>query len=389
MGLDGGEIAARGSAGVQPASLLSPDISYPGGLRGEAGSSGDGEPHGDEKPPGDEIAGLPSGAPSMGLDRGTKTGRGAAGVQPAPLGNSDISYPSGLPDFDGLPLDRYLAPDLVLPLITAHGCYHGQCAFCSVGYGAGKGFHPLPVAQVLEQIIALHAKYGVRHIFFADEAIPPRTLRLLSEQLIERGAPVDWCGCARFEAALTEPLLRTMAAGGCRMLLFGLETGSERMIRHMVKGTQAGTMSRVLRDSARAGIWNHTFFFFGFPTEAMADAQETVNFLYEHQDALHSASPGVFVLERFSPIHADPARFGVKRMIAEPERDLAIYFDYEVEAGLDEELARTVYESLLGALPTKRYGQYYLHDANRFLYASHLHAQGKAFPLWLADEEAQ
>lgn len=36
-----------------------------------------------------------------------------------------------LPDFDGLPLQRYLAPQLVLPLLTARGCYYGKCAFCN------------------------------------------------------------------------------------------------------------------------------------------------------------------------------------------------------------------------------------------------------------------
>ncbi len=291
-----------------------------------------------------------------------------------------------MPDFDGLPLDRYFVPDLVLPLITAHGCYHGQCGFCNVGYGAGKGFYPLPVEQVLEQITTLQKKYGVRHIFFADEAIPPRTLRQLSARLVEQGSPVNWCGCARFERGLADELLPSMAGGGCRMLLFGLETAAERLIQHMLKGTQRQTMSRILKEGTQAGIWNHTFFFFGFPTETMAEAQETVNFIYAHQDSIHSASPGEFVLERYSPVHLHPARFGVKRLIAKPEQDLAIYFDYELESGLDESLAQTIVERLLDVLPTKRYGQYYLHDVNRFLYASHLHAQGKSFPLWLADE---
>jgi anaerobic magnesium-protoporphyrin IX monomethyl ester cyclase len=292
-----------------------------------------------------------------------------------------------LPDFDGLPLDRYLVPDLVLPLITAHGCYHGQCGFCNVGYGAGKGFYPLPVEQVLEQITTLQKKYGVRHIFFADEAIPPRTLRALSARLAEQGSPVHWCGCARFERALSDELLQSMARGGCRMLLFGLETASERMIQRMVKGTQRETMSRILKASTQAGIWNHTFFFFGFPTETMQDAQETVNFIYAHQDSIHSASPGIFVLERYSPAHLNPTQFGVKRIIAKPDQDLAIYFDYELESGLDESMAHTITERLLDVLPTKRYGQYYLYDVNRFLYASHLYTQGKPFPLWLADEE--
>jgi len=309
-----------------------------------------------------------------------------AGVwgEPSEAGKADGEF--FVPDFDGLPLDRYLAPDLVLPLITAHGCYHGRCAFCNVGYGADQGFHALPVEQVLAQITALREKYGVRHIFFADEAIPPRTLRLMSEGLAAKGAPVSWCGCARLEPGLTEELLANTAAGGCRMLLFGLETASERIIQHMVKGTRRETMSRVLQATARAGIWNHTFFFFGFPTETLQDAQETVNFLYAHQDVLHSASPGVFVLERYSPVHTDPARFGVRRVADPPDQDLAIHFDYEPESGLDEGMARTIVDRLVDVLPAKRYGQYYLHDVYRFLYASHLRERGRPFPLWLADD---
>ena len=293
------------------------------------------------------------------------------------------------PDFDGLPLDRYLVPELVLPLITAHGCYHGQCGFCNVGYGAGRGFYPLPVEQVLEHIATLQEKYGVRHIFFADEAISPHTLRLLSAQLAERGSPVHWCGCVRFERAFSQELLAGMSRGGYRMALFGLETASERMIQHMVKGTQRETMGRVLEESTRAGIWNHTFFFFGFPGETMEDAQETVNFIYAHQEAIHSASPGVFVLERCSPVHLNPGKFGVRRIISRPEQDLAIYFDYEVESGLDDKMAATIVERFLDVLPTKRYGQYYVHDVYRFLYVSYLHDQGRPLPPWLADEKSK
>jgi hypothetical protein len=154
----------------------------------------------------------------------------------------------------------------------------------------------------------------------------------------------------------------------------------------MIKGTQRQTMSRVLKASAQAGIWNHTFFFFGFPTETLDDAQETVNFIYAHQDLIHSASPGEFVLERYAPAHLSPQKFGIRRIMQQPERDLAIYFDYEVEAGLSADEAATVVERLLDVLPTKRLGQYYVHDVYRFLYASHLHQQGRPLPPWLVSE---
>lgn len=319
------------------------------------------------RPPGREVAGLSDSAPSMG------------------------QTPGGLPDFDGLPIGRYLAPYPVLPLLTAHGCYHGDCAFCNVGYGRGGHFRPLRPAQVVEQMLALQQKYGVHYIFFADEAMTPHSMREMSALLEARRrdgpAAMHWCGCMRFEKAITPALLESMSRAGCRMLLFGLETASERMIALMDKGTHRETMSRILRESAAAGIWNHTFFFFGFPTETLADAQETVNFVYAHGDVIHSASPGEFVLERYSPVHRAPQKFGVRRIIERPEQDLAIYFAYELESGLDEEMAHTITERLLDVLPGKRYGQYYAQDTYRLLYAAYLHEQGLPLPGWLEDEK--
>jgi len=123
--------------------------------------------------------------------------------------------------------------------------------------------------------------------------------------------------------------------------------------------------------------------------ETMEDAQDTINFIYAHQASIHSASPGEFVLERYSPVYLDPARFGVRRIIEKPERDLAVHFDYELKSGIDRAMAETIVERLLDVLRSKRFCQFYVHDVYRFLYASHLHAQGQALPLWLADEGAE
>ncbi len=307
-------------------------------------------------------------------------------ADPTPHQRSDESIAT--PDFDGLPLTRYLSPELVLPLMTAHGCYHGRCAFCNVGYGGGKAFYALPVEQVFDQIQTLRQKYGVRHIFFADEAIPPRTLRLLSEQLAGQGSPISWCGCARFERSLSKNLLDGIGRGGGRMLFFGLETASERMMEHIVKGTQRETISRILKEGAQAGIWNHLFYFFGFPTETMEEARDTIDFIRAHQDSIHSASPGEFVLERYSPVYCDPRRFGVAHIIQNPDLDLAVYFKYELESGIDAAKAHTLVMQLGDMFPARRYFQFYVYDVYRFLYASHLRAQGHALPLWLADEAA-
>jgi hypothetical protein len=288
------------------------------------------------------------------------------------------------PDFEGLPFERYLAPELVLPLATSHGCYHGKCGFCNVGYGSPFHYFPHPVEQVVAQVESVRQKYNCHNIFFVDEAITPRTLRLLSTALAGEGQmTLNWVGAVRFEKALNDDLLADMARSGCRMLLFGLESASEPVMQRMIKGTLRAEMGRVLQSGSGAGIWNHTFFFFGFPGETMADAQETVNFIYAHQDAIHSASPGAFLLERYSPAQRNPGKFGIRRIVAHPERDLAIYFEYELVSGLDEDQANALSEVFLEQLPEKRYGQFYVNDVYRFLYAGELHRRGLPLPRWI------
>lgn len=286
------------------------------------------------------------------------------------------------PDFDGLPLDCYLAPDLVLPLATTRGCYFGRCAFCNVGYGANL-FSQLRAETLEQQMLTLLAGYGCRRIFFVDEALTPRLMRDLAPRLAARGAPILWGGCARFEKAFTRDLLEMMSQGGCCMLLFGLETASQPIMDRMVKGTRLEVIRRILPESAAAGIWNHTFFFFGFPGETLEDAQATVDFLYEMRNFIHSASLGTFLLERYAPAHTSPQAFGIKRIIERPEADLAFYFDYEVESGMDAATAELVMERFIDSLPAKEFPQFYCNDVYRFLYAAHLKATGAAMPPWL------
>ena len=293
-----------------------------------------------------------------------------------------------LPDFDGLPLGQYLAPEQALPLLTARGCYFGKCAFCNVGYGEPETFSQLRAQALADQMNTIREKYGVKHIFFSDEAITPRNLRDLAPILQEQGTPIHWGGCVRFEKYINKEILDNAYQGGCRMILFGLESASDAIMDQMVKGTQLPHVDRILRESAEAGIWNHTFFFFGFPGETINDAQETVNFLYRHKHHVHSAAMGTFLMERYSPAHRFPQSFGVKRIVDDPEKDLAIYFDYEVEAGMDDQMSDLVAEKFLGTLPDKRYPQYYVSDVYRFLYASHLSERDIPKPPWLVQEEA-
>jgi radical SAM superfamily enzyme YgiQ (UPF0313 family) len=275
-----------------------------------------------------------------------------------------------IPDFDDLHLDTYLAPARVLPVWASRGCYWGRCAFCNVGYGESRHFDEQRAGCVAKEMVALAARHDTRYLFFADEALSPRMLKSLSAELIRRGADLDWACCARFEPGLNRELLRQARQAGCRMLLYGLESGSQRVLDRMHKGTKLSTAARILREGAEAGIWNHIFFFFGFPGETERDALETIRFFQANRRAVHSVCTGTFLLEKDADVAAHPERYEIARLVPpRPERDLAYYYEYEMASGIDAGRAKEIEARFIDSLPDKDAPHLYFHDIFRFLYA--------------------
>jgi hypothetical protein len=96
---------------------------------------------------------------------------------------------------------------------------------------------------------------------------------------------------------------------------------------------------------------------------------------------------GTFLMERYSPAHRFPEKFGVSKVVEEPEKDLAIYFDYEVVEGMDADFADKVADRFMDTLPDKSYPQFYANDVYRFLYASYLAEHKKQMVPWLIPEQ--
>ena len=89
------------------------------------------------------------------------------------------------PDFDGLPLDKYFVPELILPYLATRGCYWGRCTFCDHFQGYVEGFRTKQVDHIVREIDFLKNKYQTRFFHFTDESYPPALFRKLSRQLID------------------------------------------------------------------------------------------------------------------------------------------------------------------------------------------------------------
>lgn len=241
------------------------------------------------------------------------------------------------PDFDGLDLKRYFTPEIVLPLLSTRGCYWDKCAFCYHGMIYGDRYRMRSPERLLEDVDRLHERHGVTHFALNDEAIPPK----LFEKLPAVFPRHKYCftGLYKFEKYFEPHHYQGMYDIGFRSLYIGLESANERVQRHMKKDNTQPVMLSNLRDAHDAGIWNHTFNFFGFPTETEEEAMETANFLIDHADIIHSEGTGTFSFEHNAPIAKHPEQYGVSRVVERPGNVFELYYDYEVSAGLTQDEA--------------------------------------------------
>jgi len=270
--------------------------------------------------------------------------RDSAGIQISSLTYAEDMASLPPPDFDGLPLEKYFVPDRMLSYLATRGCYWGRCEFCDHGEGYTAGYRTKKIEQIIEEIRQLKSKYNVRHFHFTDESYPPALFRKLCRQLIEKNVDILWQTHMRFEKSLLEESLWKDAWGsGCRYLHFGYESGNERVLKLMDKATTKEVIHRSLQLSAEVGIWNHAMGFFGFPGETREEARDSVEFLHENKDLVHSVGFGTFDLSKHTPVAKNPERWGVIPY-KNPDWDLALDYYYTVQQGLSVEEAERVFE---------------------------------------------
>jgi radical SAM superfamily enzyme YgiQ (UPF0313 family) len=265
---------------------------------------------------------------------------------PAAISDLDILP---LPDFSDFPLEKYHSPVTVLPFLSSRGCPWRRCAFCThqktyldyreedAGVAAGKLF-------------ALKETYGAGHFCLVDEMVHPRRMDRIAAQLIRRCAGIHFSAYAR-PSRFSPRIIERAHSAGLRLLMWGLESSSRRLLDLMCKGTDAKEIAATLAFSARAGVWNLVFLIFGFPTETRAEWLDTMDFVESCRDSIHALSRSRFILLEGSQVFRKPHRYGIKRIMDRPERDpVSIAFDYEVSEGLTQEEAADMFRESLARL---------------------------------------
>ena len=268
-----------------------------------------------------------------------------ATAPPAPL----RPYEVPIPDFDDIPLHRYVTSHLSLPLLSSRGCYWGKCEFCHHGMIYGEAYEAYQPEGVLATVQRYAQRYGVRQFAFNDEAIPPKMARNIGLMFPDaRDSEWAFTGLIKFERFYTAVDFENLRRIGFRSLYVGLESASERVLALMRKPNTKSTIRRNLADAARAGVWMHCFLFFGFPGETEEEAKESYDFILENDDIIGSFGCGTFALEHNAPISRHLEDFVVLQLKPPAEASMNVYYHYTVSEGISpkraDELAARLYE---------------------------------------------
>jgi hypothetical protein len=147
------------------------------------------------------------------------------------------------------------------------------------------------VTSVVNEMKARLSSYGLPLSFRFNDSLLNGDLdwlAALAERLIAERMDVKWHGNARIHPRMDRRYLDRLAEAGLTGLLYGVESGSDKILRRMKKGVRAPDIPRVLHDTHAAGIWTHAFFILGFPGETDVEAMQTIDLLLERVEDLDS-----------------------------------------------------------------------------------------------------
>ncbi|MDR4496970.1 MAG: B12-binding domain-containing radical SAM protein [Candidatus Scalindua sp.] len=188
-----------------------------------------------------------------------------------------------IPAFHLLPMEKYnyeiMGNHFCLFEMT-RGCA-SKCGFCLLK-PYGSGVRRKYIDRLIPEIEYAINKFGVRKAYFMDLEFTflRNQVMDLCEYLIKTNYKFQWCCQTRFDL-VDEELLHQMKKAGCRLIHFGVEAGSDRMLEIINKGITMKDIREGMKKVKTVGINTACFFMIGFQESEWRDMEDIIKFAKE------------------------------------------------------------------------------------------------------------
>lgn len=160
---------------------------------------------------------------------------------------------------------------------TARGCPY-DCAFCcqrNIWRGVVRN---RSLKRVMEEIDNYLTRYKVDQIYFNDDTFILNEKRIYKLCKLMRKRKVVWHCLSRVDR-VNPKILKAMRISGCRAVTYGIESGSDKILKLMNKMTDSETGYKAICMAKDAGLKVRAQMIVGFPGETDKTVEETAKFV--------------------------------------------------------------------------------------------------------------
>ncbi|MBM3255359.1 MAG: radical SAM protein [Candidatus Omnitrophica bacterium] len=222
--------------------------------------------------------------------------------------NAEVSFTAKRPieDINAMPIpawhlidpSRYFQPHdnwfgidnlKALNIAPSRGCPY-SCVFCDKGT-FGHKWRGRDPKNIIDEMVLLRDNYGAQAILFADDIFDVNKEWAISfiEEIKLRGVNMYW-GCASRVNLADYELYKKMYDAGCRYLFFGIEFGSEEMLKVSNKRTTIGQVYQAIDAARKAGLRTIGAYILGMLDETEEQINQTVEMALRSRLDVSSAS---------------------------------------------------------------------------------------------------
>jgi anaerobic magnesium-protoporphyrin IX monomethyl ester cyclase len=163
----------------------------------------------------------------------------------------------------------------ITTMFTSRGCPF-RCAFCDRPH-LGKRFRAQSPRSVVDEMEAC-TQLGLYEFLIYDDTFTVNRRRVMGicEEIRRRKLNIGWDIRARVDT-VDEEMLKALRAAGCERIHYGVEAGTEKILKVLNKGITIAQVRDAFRWTKQAGIDVLAYFMIGAPTETREDILQTID----------------------------------------------------------------------------------------------------------------
>ena len=194
-----------------------------------------------------------------------------------------------LPSWELIEIDRYRSVwrqkhgYFSINMVTTRGCpYH--CNWCAKPIW-GQTYHSRSPQHVVAEMRILTERYQPDHIWFADDimGLKPGWLAQFADELEQQNLHIPFKCLSRVDLLLRDGEIDALQRAGAQIVWVGAESGSQKILDAMDKGSRVEQIYEAAQRLHQAGIQVGFFLQFGYPGEERDDIEKTVQMVRDCQ----------------------------------------------------------------------------------------------------------